>query len=160
MSALRISHLAFTVLLLGQLVLSPKLSLSTDLPDTNGNRIAAAERYLEVVSMKDMMRDMFVESAKNLPKEYRAHYIELMGKNVNAAVLERAALTSMVHHFTVSELNAMTNFYGSKEGKSIMAKFGTYMADIMPTIQQESEKAKVKIKQELEERAREKGKKQ
>jgi hypothetical protein len=47
----------------------------------------------------------------------------------------------MVRHFTVRELNALTDFYGSPEGRSAMKKFGAYMADVMPAIQQEMARA-------------------
>jgi len=43
----------------------------------------------------------------------------------------------MVRHFTVRELNALADFYGSPEGRSVMNKFGSYMADITPALQQE-----------------------
>jgi hypothetical protein len=52
------------LLLLGLLVVSTGFTFGGDLPDTYGNRIAAAERYLRVASMDDMMRDSIVETAK------------------------------------------------------------------------------------------------
>jgi len=66
--------------------------------------------------MKDMMRDTIVETAKNLPEKARGAYIALMNKHIHVEILERAALASMAKHFTVDELNALADFYGSKEG--------------------------------------------
>jgi uncharacterized protein len=52
----------------------------------------------------------------------------------------------MANHFTVGELNALTDFYGSPEGKSAMKKFGAYMSEIMPVIQQEMSHAVLEYK--------------
>jgi hypothetical protein len=59
-------------------------------------------------------------------------------------------LASMAKHFTVDELNALADFYGSREGRSAMKKFGAYMADIMPVIEQEMTKAQVEIQADIE----------
>ena len=58
--------------------------------------------------------------------------------------LNEAMLDSMEKRFTVAGLDALTKFYGSKEGKSVMQKFGLYMADVMPVMQAEIAKAVAK----------------
>lgn len=115
--------------------------LAADIPDTPGNRQVAAERYLAVTPMDSMMKDMIEKTSENLPVEQEKAYINFMNKYVRINVLERAAVSSMVHHFTVRELNALADFYGSPEGRSAMKKFGAYMADVMPAIQQEMARA-------------------
>jgi hypothetical protein len=141
-------------IVLGLLVLLVSLfsgaTFAADTPDTHGNRLAAAQSYLEVVSMKDMMRDMVAESAKNLPENVRPSYVQYMTKTVRVEVLESAALASMAQHFTVKELKALATFYGSPEGRSAMKKFGAYMADVMPVIQQEM----LRAQQQLESQSR------
>jgi hypothetical protein len=47
----------------------------------------------------------------------------------------------MIKRFTLAEIDALSKFYGSPEGKSIIKKFGSYMADMMPVIQSETMKA-------------------
>lgn len=133
------------LILAGLLTITSHIATAGDLPDTYGNRLAAAERYLQVVSMKDMMRDIIVETAKNIPEKERAAYVAFMTKQIRIDVLERAALASMAKHFTVDELNALADFYGSKEGRSAMKKFGAYMADIMPVVEQEMTKIQADI---------------
>jgi len=142
----------FRLAILGMVlfVTVPSFVNAGNLPDSYGNRLAAAERYLQVASMKDMMRDAITETAKNLPQKVRKSYVILMSKRVHVNVLERAALASMVNHFTVDELNALADFYGSKEGRSAMKKFGAYMADVMPVIQQEMIKSQSQIQADLE----------
>ena len=56
---------------------------------------------------------------------------------VRADVLEAATRASLVRHFTVDELNAMAEFYSSPHGARAMRKFGAYMADVMPAVQEE-----------------------
>jgi hypothetical protein len=43
----------------------------------------------------------------------------------------------------------LADFYGSPVGKSAMQKFGTYMADIMPTMEAEIMKAQAKVNQSM-----------
>ena len=114
---------------------------AADIPDTPGNRQASAERYLSVAPLDSMMKDMVEKTAENLPTGERKAYVEFMTKYVRIQVLERSVVSSMVRHFTVRELNALADFYGSPEGRSAMKKFGVYMADVMPVIQQEMARA-------------------
>ena len=60
---------------------------------------------------------------------------------VRVDVLDRIARESMVKTFTTDELNALANFYGSQHGASAMEKFGVYMGQVMPAIQQEIQSA-------------------
>jgi hypothetical protein len=41
----------------------------------------------------------------------------------------------------------LADFYGSPVGKSAMQKFGAYMADVVPAIQAEMQKAQAKMNQ-------------
>lgn len=138
------------IIFLALLVTVPLMANAGNIPDSYGNRLTAAERYLQVASMKDMMRAAIAETAKNLPEKVRRSYIGFMAKHIHVDVLERAALASMARHFTVDELNALADFYGSREGRSAMKKFGAYMADVMPVIQQEMIKAQTAIQADLE----------
>jgi len=131
-----------TVLLANSFI---RIAIAADTPDTYGNRLAAARSYLEIMPMKDMMRNMAAESAKNLPKNIRPSYIQYMTKTVRVEVLESASLASMAKHFTVRELKALTAFYGSPEGRSAIKKFGIYMADVTPVIQQEMLRAQQQL---------------
>ena len=146
----RSSIIIIGIVLIGQLLLHPHNAVAVGLPDTYGNRMAAAERYLQTVSMKDMIHNMIIESAKNVPEEYRSIYVQLMIKHINVPILERAAIASMTKNFNVEELDALANFYGSKVGQSAMGKFGAYMGDLMPTLQQEMTKSQEAIRSELE----------
>jgi hypothetical protein len=64
-----------------------------------------------------------------------------MTNYIRISVLERAVISNLVSHFTVREMDALTDFYESPEGRSAMKKFGAYMADVMPVIEQEIARA-------------------
>lgn len=105
--------------------------------DTAEERLAAAKRYLEVAQMSKITDDTVNELAKNFPDDQREKFLAFMHNAVRPEVLEKAAMESMVKVFTAEELNALADFFGSPIGRSAMGKFGLYMADVMPVIQQE-----------------------
>jgi hypothetical protein len=105
-----------------------------DSPET---RHLAAERYLQVADLPKLLGDITDQMARTVPEDKRELFKQLMTKHVRIDVLRDAMMASMVKNFTTRELNALANFYGSPEGRSAMAKIGSYMADIMPAIQAE-----------------------
>jgi len=117
-----------------------------DIADNADNRQAAAKRYLGVAPIENMMREAVESTSRNLPEEQRKTFVEFMTKSLKIDVLEKSVVSTMANHFTVGELNALTDFYGSPEGKSAMKKFGAYMSEIMPVIQQEMSRAALEYK--------------
>ncbi|MDD9900361.1 MAG: DUF2059 domain-containing protein [Alphaproteobacteria bacterium] len=109
--------------------------------DTPEARAKAAAAYLEIVPMSTMLEKMAIEISKNFPKEKRDSFIELMTKHVRADHMENIAKDSMVKHFTVGEIEALRNFYGSPEGRAVMDKMGLYTADIIPAAHAEVKRA-------------------
>ena len=75
--------------------------------------------------------------SKSLPEAIRESFVNQMRMVVRADLLEEATRASLIRHFTVDELNAMAEFYSSPHGASAMRKFGAYMADVMPAVQEE-----------------------
>jgi hypothetical protein len=108
-------------------------------------KLAAAKRYLNVTPMSEMFVDMADKMANQIPEDKRAQFIKVMTSEVDINKLESAALDAMMQTFTIEELNAFADFYGSKVGKSAMGKFGTYMSLVMPTVQQEMMRAIEKV---------------
>jgi hypothetical protein len=105
--------------------------------DSEEERIAAARRYLGVAQTSKITDDTVTELARTVPAEQREKFLEFMHNAIRPEVLERAAMMSMVKVFTAEELNALADFFGSPVGRSAMSKFGLYLADVMPVIQQE-----------------------
>lgn len=96
----------------------------------------AARNYLKVVSIESLMNDMTREMLKMAPDDQKAFVTEALA-SVDRKKIERATIDAMIKHFTVKEINALTNFYKSPEGRSVMKKFPAMQADMMPVIQTE-----------------------
>lgn len=118
-------------------------------PDTPENRRSAALRYMGTVPTEPILADMIAELAKRVPDDKRAQFVELMRKGVPLDRIDALTLTSLVKHFTVAELDALTAFYGSPEGKSVMKKFGVYMGEMLPAIQAEVLRALQQVREEM-----------
>jgi len=131
------------------IVFFSQITFASELPDTYGNRMAAARKYLDVVSMKDLMRDSINENSKNFPMDLQPVYIKYMLSSVRIEVIEAAALASMAQRFSLEEINALVAFYGSRSGQSVMRKMGNYMGDVMPVIQQELVRSQVMFERDV-----------
>jgi len=116
--------------------------------DSYEKRVQAAKRYLAVSPPEKMMADVVEKIASSMPPTQREQYQKLMRQHLDVKKIESIVEEAMIKHFTTAELNALANFYGSREGRSVMQKFGTYMADVMPAIQQEVILATQKLQQQ------------
>ena len=123
-------------------------AIAAEVQEPSKARMEAALRYIKVASMQDMTDSITKEMAKQVPEKHRGEFILLMKKSMKVDVLEKMVLKVMVRHFNTKELNALAEFYGSTEGKSILVKFGPYMAEIMPLVQQEVMHAVEEMKKE------------
>jgi hypothetical protein len=112
--------------------------------DSVETRIIEAQRYAATTPADELFANATESMAMNLPPDQRPRYRALMNKHLDVDRLTQVMIDAMVRHFTTDELSALADFYGSKEGKSAMAKFGPYMADVMPIIQAEMLKAQAK----------------
>ena len=123
---------------------------ASDTSDTPEARLKAAKRYLEVIPMSEMIENSINEMARQIPPEKRDEFIRFMKKGMRVEFLEKLALDSIVKIFTAEELNTLADFYGSEVGKSIMRKFGEYMGEVMPALQQELRRVVQELQQEGE----------
>lgn len=117
------------------------------LADTPENRRREAERYLQATPPKAVFADLAEKAAMNVPPADRERFKQTLTSALDIDALTKAMTDAMVKHFTTEELKALADFYGSPVGKSAMSKFGTYMAEVMPTIQAEMIKAQAKANQ-------------
>jgi hypothetical protein len=120
------------------------------LDDTPQNRAAQADYYLRVVPPQHLMGDMATKLAATLPEDKRATFIALMTKNLDINAVAALMRDSMIKNFTADELKALADFYGSPVGKSAMAKMGNYMADSMPRLVVELQKAQALTQQQMQ----------
>ena len=94
--------------------------------DNEESRQAAAKQYLEAVPPKELLSQMSEKVVKMLPEKNQKVFLEVMNSQSMQDAAYRITLNGIVKHFTVKEINALTAFYGSAEGKSISKKFPEY----------------------------------
>lgn len=112
------------------------------------DKVAAAQRYLTAAPLSAMIDDMTSKVAAQVPEKERAKFVRLMTEELDVGLIETATVDALVKTFTLEELNAFADFYGSDVGKSAIKKFGTYMSLVMPVMQQEMVRAIKKIESE------------
>jgi hypothetical protein len=118
------------------------------LEDNKANREKEADRYLSVMTVRELFVDMAEQVSKNLPEDKRQAFKELFLKYIDMPAVEKAMKASLVKHFSADELKALADFYSSPAGKSAMKKMAAYTADVSPTIQGEVMKAHAKASSE------------
>lgn len=123
------------------LFLSATVTMTASAQSQSADKEAAVDRYLRAVPMAKMMDDTYAEIAKQLPQDKRAQFLADMHSLIKIERLEQLARSAMIKTFTVEELNALADFYSSPNGASAMAKYGTYMGEIMPPLMQEVQRA-------------------
>jgi hypothetical protein len=119
------------------------------LDDSPSNRQQQAARYMEVTPPKALIADMAEQVAKTMPPDQRESFKATLTKNLDTEAVTKVISDAMTKHFTADELKAMADFYGSDVGRSVMKKFGAYMAEAMPALQGEMGKAMAKTNREL-----------
>jgi len=110
-------------------------------------KLEASKRYLAVMPVSTMWADVTEKMMATLPAGQKDVFSSVMGQ-IDLSRLENIMLNAMARHFTLEEINALADFYASPVGKSAMAKFGSYMADINPAIQSELQTAILKVMQQ------------
>lgn len=117
--------------------------------DTPSARREAALKYLAAVPTEAMLDDAVASIARQIPEEKRPEFVTLMKKVLQTGMINAVTLDLLVKHFTVAEIDALTRFYASAEGASIMKKFGPYMGDLLPKVQAEILRALQEVRAEM-----------
>ncbi len=101
-----------------------------DRPDTPESRIEAAETYLELVPVERMTENVARNIMLIIPEEKRDLFRKGVSEGLAEAGIEDIMVKIVAKHFSTSEIDAMTAFYSSPEGKAIERKLPGYTADI------------------------------
>ncbi len=112
-------------------------------------RLEASKRYLSVMPVSSMWADVTDKMMATMAAGQREAFASIM-EQIDLSRLENIMLNAMARHFTLEEINALTEFYSSPIGRSAMEKFGSYMADINPAIQAELQTALLKAMQQAQ----------
>ena len=112
------------------LCLSAAPAAAGDMGDTPERRIEAARTYLELVPVQRMTDSVAGNVLLLIPEEKRDLFRQGVSEGLAEANIEEIMVKIVSKHFTAAEIDAMTAFYGSPEGKAIERKLQGYMADI------------------------------
>jgi|SRR5690554_2236853 len=96
--------------------------------------IEAAKRYMEAANLGALWDSMVSEHSATLSEADRREYLASSESRINIVKFEEIMLDGLVTVFTVEELNALADFYGSSAGQSALAKYGKFSAYISPRI--------------------------
>ena len=106
------------------------LAAAGDRSDMPENRIEAAKTYLELVPVERMAENVARNIMLIIPEEKRELFRKGVSEGLAEAGIEDIMVKIVAKHFSASEIDAMTAFYGSPEGKAIERKLPGYTADI------------------------------
>ena len=131
------------------LALAVSTAAAAQSSDTTAARRAAAQRYVSTIPSESVFDEMITTLSQQVPSNRREEFVTLMRKLVPVDAMQAVTIETMSRHFTVEEIDAMTKFQGSPEGKAIMGKLGSYMGELMPQIQREVLRALDKAREEM-----------
>lgn len=105
-------------------------------PDNPDSRRLAALRYQQAFPMEQMMDELTTQIAMQAPAEARDEIKRMMFEGIDFKRVRDVSIEIMIKHFTAAEINSLTDFYSSPDGRSVMKKMPIYTAELMPIIQQ------------------------
>lgn len=126
------------------------LQTKSNQEDTPETRMAAAKRYYSTVDRRKLMEETVRATVAGLPEDKRQEVLALATTHIHFDDLMTIALAALVKDFNTVELNAMANFYGSVEGKSILAKYPAYIAEVMPAMLAEVKRDVAEMQMEIQ----------
>jgi hypothetical protein len=109
--------------------------------------MAAAEKYFATLNIEKLINQVLAKDASGLPPDKREQARTIVREHFPQEMM-KVSLQALVKTFTTKELNAMTAFYGSAEGQSVIPKYPTYLAEVMPTIEAEIRRTIAEIQRE------------
>ena len=127
-------------------ILAPSVSFA----DEHSDKMVAAEKYLEISNIDEMMSGMLEEFKKNPQVRGNEKVMDIAFKAYDMEAVKEAMKEAMAKRFTLEEMNMLNEFYATPQGQSILKKMPAYMSDVMPLMQKEMMKSAVAVNQYLQ----------
>jgi len=89
-------------------------------------RLELSRKMHEIWPVRTKVERAIDSIGENVPAPDRAKFKATMRSAIKFQALEEASIDTMAEIFTEKELQAMIDFYGSKEGRSVSFKVGDY----------------------------------
>ena len=97
-------------------------------------KLQAAQRYAEASNFEKLWSESVQGSASTLPTSMQEEFVNNL--MTLYPVVQPEVLKIIAKHFTVEEMDAMSEFYSTDIGKSILNKMGPYSRDTSLLVQQ------------------------
>ena len=113
------------------------LMLPSILAGAQGDRRSAAEAYARVVDYRLLIEKTATRRAAELPSSEREAFIEFITDEVDFDMTRFYAISAMVDLFEASELEALTSFAATPDGRSALAKLPALGAILNPIVERQ-----------------------
>lgn len=100
--------------------------------DSSEARLKKSEEYHKIRSFKRYVDQAVDNLVKTAPEAKRAEIAGKLKAAIDYEKMERASILATAEIFTVSEIQAMIDYYGSETGKAIESKMPAYTLKIAP----------------------------
>lgn len=117
--------------------------------DNKTRKIELAQQYSEIIPFDKEVEKSIEQIAMQVPVAQRTQFRTILQQNINANQLETASETALIDIFTEAELEAMIEFYGTPEGKSIMEKMPEYQSRLQPVLQAMVQEAALSLSKQM-----------
>jgi hypothetical protein len=113
------------------------LILSNLPASAQSDRRAAAEAYARIVDYSLLIEKAATRRAAELPSSEREAFIEFITDEVDFDMTRFSAISAMVDLFEASELEALTSFAATPDGRSALAKLPALGAILNPIVERQ-----------------------
>jgi hypothetical protein len=117
------------------------LSLPNLPASAQSDRRSAAEAYARVVDYRLLIEKAATRRAAELPASEQEAFIEFVTDEVDVDMTRFYAISAMVDLFEASELEALSSFAATPEGRSALAKLPALGAILNPIVERQIEDA-------------------
>jgi hypothetical protein len=122
-------------LFVGPLALA--LMLASSPAGAQSDRRAAAEAYARVVDYPLLIEKAATRRAAELPAAEREAFVEFITDQVDFDMTRFYAISAMVDLFEANELEALTSFAATPDGRSALAKLPALGAILIPIVERQ-----------------------
>lgn len=128
--------------LLSIIIFLPAVSFSeVTVNETRTGLENAAKRYVAVAFSDEFFEEFAAKLSKKSPEGVRDVYYKAISKKLDRNAYRNLMHEYAVKNFSIDELNSLTDFISTKNGKSVIAKMDVFINQVEPKLKPLVEKA-------------------
>lgn len=108
---------------------------------------AAAQTYLKQIPADMQVQAVLKNMAEKVSPEKREEFLKIAKETIVVEKLNADAEHALASTFTADELKAMTEFFGSEKGRTIMTKMALYQQQLLPTVNEMVTKLMIRLQE-------------